>query len=75
MSQTPYLILNEYRPIPLRRLTDLCANPELITKEEAILMRDNEIARREAIRIGLSPTQIISRFKLDEEEKADILFE
>lgn len=68
----PILILNQYRPIPLRRLTDIYANPELITREEAELIRDNDIARREIIRIGLSPTQILSRFGLEEE---DILFE
>lgn len=69
------LILNECRPIPLRRLTDLCANPDLITREEALLIRDNEIARREVIRIGLSPSKIISSFKLDAADEDEIFFQ
>ena len=64
----------QYRPIPLRRLTDICANPDIITKEEAMIIRDNDIARREIIRLGLSPSNIISRFNLGEEENQDFLF-
>lgn len=75
MSKTSCLIFNEYRPIPLRRLTDLCANPDLITREEALLIRDNEIARREVIRIGLSPSKIISSFKLDAADEDEIFFQ
>lgn len=75
MSKTPCPIFNEYRPIPLRRLTDLCANPDLITREEALLIRDNEIARREVIRIGLSPSKIISSFKLDAADEDEIFFQ
>lgn len=60
-----FISLSEYRPIPLRRLTDLCANPELVTLEEAILIRDNEIAHKEVIRIGLSPTAILNRYKVE----------
>lgn len=74
MSQKPF-IFDTSRPIPLRRLTDLCANPDLVTREEALLIRDNEIARREVIRIGLSPTKILRTFHLDKEVEDDIFFE
>lgn len=70
-----WITLSEYRPIPLRRLTDIYANPSLITKKEALLIRNNEIARREIIRLGLSPTKILSSFDFTEEDLADELFE
>lgn len=68
------IVVSKFRPIPLRRLMDIWANPNIITKEEARIIRDNDIAGREIIRLGLSPSNIISRFDLDEEDNQDSLF-
>lgn len=65
----------ESRPIPLRRLTDICAAPHTVTREEALIIRDNPIARREIIRLGLSPSKIIASFNFDAEESDDELFQ
>lgn len=65
----------ESRPIPLRRLTDIYAAPHTITREEALIIRDNPIARREIIRLGLSPSKIVASFKFDDGHNDDELFE
>ena len=64
----------ESRPIPLRRLTDICAAPHTITREEALIIRDNPIARREIIRLGLSPSKIVASFNFDDGYNDDELF-
>lgn len=69
------IITPQYRPIPLRRLTDIYANPSIITKEEAYLIKTNDIARREIIRLGLSPSKIIACFNFDDGKNDDELFE
>lgn len=65
----------ESRPIPLRRLTDICAAPHTITREEALIIRDNPIARREIIRLGLSPSKIVASFNFDDGYNDDELFQ
>ena len=65
----------ESRPIPLRRLTDICAAPHTVTREEALIIRDNPIARREIIRLGLSPSKIVASFNFDDGHNDDELFE
>ena len=65
----------ESRPIPLRRLTDIYAAPHTITREEALIIRDNPIARREIIRLGLSPSKIVASFNFDDDHNGDELFE
>ena len=65
----------ESRPIPLRRLTDICAAPHTITREEALIIRDNPIARREIIRLGLSPSKIVTSFNFDDGHNDDELFQ
>ena len=55
-----YIFEFESRPISLRRLTDIYAAPHTVTREEALIIRDNPIARREIIRLGLSPSKIIT---------------
>lgn len=65
----------ESRPIPLRRLTDICAAPHTITREEALIIRDNPIARREIIRLGLSPSKIVASFNFDDGHNDDELFQ
>lgn len=65
----------ESRPIPLRRLTDIYAAPHTITREEALIIRDNPIARREIIRLGLSPSKIVASFNFDDDHNDDELFE
>lgn len=65
----------ESRPIPLRRLTDIYAAPHTITREEALIIRDNPIARREIIRLGLSPSKIVASFNFDDGHNDDELFE
>lgn len=64
----------ESRPIPLRRLTDICAAPHTVTREEALIIRDNPIARREIIRLGLSPSKIVASFDFDDGHNDDELF-
>lgn len=65
----------ESRPISLRRLTDIYAAPHTITRDEALIIRDNPIARREIIRLGLSPSKIVASFNFDDSHNDDELFE
>lgn len=65
----------ESRPISLRRLTDIYAAPHTITRDEALIIRDNPIARREIIRLGLSPSKIVASFNFDDSHIDDELFE
>lgn len=71
----PKIIVPQYRPIPLRRLTNIYANPDSITKEEAWIIANNDIARREIIRLGLSPSKIVARFNFDDGYNDDELFQ
>ena len=70
-----YISEFESRPISLRRLTDIYAAPHIITREEALIIRDNPIARREIIRLGLSPSKIIASFNFDEGYNDDEIFQ
>lgn len=65
----------ESRPISLRRLTDIYAAPHTVTREEALIIRDNSVARREIIRLGLSPSKIIASFDFDEGYNDDEIFQ
>lgn len=65
----------ESRPISLRRLTDIYAAPHTITRDEALIIRDNPIARREIIRLGLYPSKIVASFNFDDSHNDDELFE
>lgn len=65
----------ESRPISLRRLTDIYAAPHTITRDEALIIRDNPIARREIIKLGLSPSKIVASFNFDDGHNDDELFQ
>ena len=66
---------SESRPIPLRRLTEIHAAPHTVTREAALIIRDNPIARREIIRLGLSPSKIVASFNFDDGHNDDELFQ
>lgn len=65
----------ESRPISLRRLTDIYAAPHTVTRDEALIIRDNPIARREIIKLGLSPSKIVASFNFDDGHNDDELFQ
>lgn len=65
----------ESRPISLRRLTDIYAAPHTVTRDEASIIKDNPIARREIIRLGLSPSKIIASFNFNDGYNDDELFQ